>query len=914
MDRKAIKNKFCGGINRVDAFLRKLVFLFPPIIVCIAMLYTYRSNGLYPFGTKTISWCDMDQQVVPLLIDFKDILSGKSGFFFSMKNAGGMNFFGVFFFFLSSPFSFLVAFVDKAEIISFANVLVLLKMCTIACTSSLYFRKKYPNAPLLNVALSVLYAYSGYTMLYYQNVIWLDVVYLFPLLLLGLERMKEGKKTLFVCSLAACVVVNYYLSYMVVVFLLLYVGLWLWLSKERAFAQDVTIACLLAAMLSAVVWLPSLVQYFSSGRTTSILDNLRSSSVFTSFETTLPTVFSILFLFPFAFCAKKEDKDNLLRRLLFVLTLLPIVFEPINKMWQTGSYMSFPTRYGFITIFLCLTLAADTLCPAPADLGEEKQLSWREKIRANWKKNLPMYALSLVSLLLAVFYLRFSRAYTAEHVETMDQYSHSLWGNEASLEALLKLYAVAALVGVVWFILYRYRLVKTVLLWVCVAVMVCSELYVAPMTYMLTPSHEVDWHQDVMELADKIDDDGFYRVKTDKSYSGRDFDVNLMASLGYNGLGHYTSLTSQKYMTAIKQFGYTSYWMEVGNSGGTLLTDALLSVKYRIQRKNGEDGSVYKGNYFQIDELAYTLPLGVVARTDIIAREASSDYTRRAELQSTLYADFFSGEAVRSYGLSEATYNNLEVREENGKYVLTPKGTGSIVFNLPIGSATAIYFNAFDENTNALNQKINKKFKVSSPQVTESEYPKQRENGLLYLGEYARASRGETVSVTVTVKETVTVRDVGVVTIENDLLENEVKTAKTIGLQEDKNALYGNYVAEGGECVFLSVAYDEGMRLKINGKKAQLYEVYDGFTAFYLQAGNNEIELSFTPSGFGAGLAITLIGLCGCAALAAICIWKRSLPTLPKVGKDVLYWCWIAAGAAALLLVYVCPLLLCAMG
>ena len=199
MEEKSFKTPFLQAWEKLTPVLRtamlwlkRLVWLVPPVIVCLAMLVLFETNGLYPFGSKTIAWCDMDQQVIPLLIDFKDILSGKEGFFFSFKNAGGMNFFGVFFFFLSSPFSILVAFVDKAKIILFANVLVLLKLCTISLTASLYFRKKHPDNPLLNVFLSVLYAYSGYTMMYYQNIIWLDIVYLFPLLMLGLEYLKEG--------------------------------------------------------------------------------------------------------------------------------------------------------------------------------------------------------------------------------------------------------------------------------------------------------------------------------------------------------------------------------------------------------------------------------------------------------------------------------------------------------------------------------------------------------------------------------------------------------------------------------------------------------------------------------------------------------------------------------------------------
>ena len=46
--------------------VRRFIFLLPPMIVLVSMLITYHKNGLYPFGDKTVSWCDMDQQVVPL--------------------------------------------------------------------------------------------------------------------------------------------------------------------------------------------------------------------------------------------------------------------------------------------------------------------------------------------------------------------------------------------------------------------------------------------------------------------------------------------------------------------------------------------------------------------------------------------------------------------------------------------------------------------------------------------------------------------------------------------------------------------------------------------------------------------------------------------------------------------------------
>jgi hypothetical protein len=129
----------------------------------------------------------MYQQVIPLLTDFKDVLSGKQSLFFNLNNAGGMNFWGVFFFFIASPFSLLVVFFKKTEIVYLVNILIVLKLAMSAFTSSLYLKKHFKGKldDLSVIVLSVSYGLCGYGLLYFQNNIWLDEMYLLPLLLLS---------------------------------------------------------------------------------------------------------------------------------------------------------------------------------------------------------------------------------------------------------------------------------------------------------------------------------------------------------------------------------------------------------------------------------------------------------------------------------------------------------------------------------------------------------------------------------------------------------------------------------------------------------------------------------------------------------------------------------------------------------
>ena len=875
---------------------RRRVFFLPPFFVFCAMMILFAANDLYPFGDQSIAWCDMNQQVIPLLLDFKDVLSGKEGFFFSFKNAGGMNFYGVFFFFLSSPFSFLVVFADKSDMTAFMNLLVMLKMCAASLTASVYFLKKHPDKPLINVCFSMLYAYSGYTMLYYQNIIWLDMACLFPLLLLSLERLQTGKRALFIWILAACMFVNYYIGYMIVLFLLLYAFVYSLLTKDRAFAGNFVMGCFIAALLSAVVWLPSLLQYFSTGRKTSVIDGLMRSAFFTSYETAYPTLFSVLFLLPFALY-KKGTKDGKLRLILFLLTIVPIIVEPINKMWQTGSYMSFPTRYGFMTIFLGLTLAMDGIAAlsATGTIDEKSKRISR--------------AVNILSVGLGVIYVLYAVLYTKTNVEIMDAYATSLWGNGESFAALLKLYAAAFAVGLCLFAAYRFRLLKPLCLFLCIGLLTLSELYVSPSVYMLPPARSDANYRTIVDLADKIEEDGFYRVKTEREYSYHSFDVNLMGGIGYNALGHYTSLTSENYMTAIKRFGYTSYWMEVGNSGGTALSDALMSVGYTVS-ESAKTG-VYKNQRYTISKNPYYLPMGVVAKRDIIAA-APLDNAPRGVLQSVLYEDFFGEhDAVSVYTIEDANPTDLKIEErEDGTYRLTPESANaSVTFALTAADAELFYFSVFGENTNALTQAINGGFTVSAPSFYASDFPSKKQNGMVKIGEYARRE----FNVTVRVHKAVTVSDFSIVGIRKAKLERGIEEADAVGLTETKNALHGEYEAAGGECVFLSVAYDKGLTLKINGKKRELHEVYGGFCAFYLEEGKNEIEISFSPQGFALGAVLSAVGLAVFSAAALFAAKGKKLECKGRANA-VLYYGILAAGIAVLALVYGLPVILCLFG
>ncbi len=131
--------------------------------------------------------------------------------------------------------------------------------------------------------------------------------------------------------------------------------------------------------------------------------------------------------------------------------------------------------------------------------------------------------------------------------------------------------------------------------------------------------------------------------------------------MGYNSLSHYTSLTSRDYMYMMKQLGYSSYWMEVGSYGGTELTDALLSVKYLIEKSTGSADAVYSNDTYEIVPTEYYLPLGIVTDADLSGSEELSTGTR-SNVQKKLFEQLFRWQGVTSLSQTTNTPRSMACR------------------------------------------------------------------------------------------------------------------------------------------------------------------------------------------------------------------------------------------------------------
>ncbi len=842
------------------------------LLTSLILLFSFFAEEMYPFGWGTVTWCDMNQQLIPLFCDFKDILSGQSSMFLNFQNGGGMNFYGVFFFFLSSPFTFTVALVDKADIPFLMNVLVVLKLSLAAFTASLVLGRLCKNLNSgLSAALGCAYALCGYGMLFYQNIMWLDMMYIFPLVVLGAYRLiEDNRPTLLLITLTLSVIFNFYISFMIYLFVIFFFGGFalFFPNANRKIYVNLGLCGGLSLLLSSFVWLPCLLQYFGSARGSSFLDEIKYAEFFAPYETTLiillcsGVIFAGFFLLLPRFSAAHKETKFL--SFVFFLTALPLIIEPVNLMWHTGSYMSFPARYGFIPVFLGLLIAAKEIKIPNAD--KRRDLS------------IPLcIAIGLISVYGVLF--------AGKNRVSLSAYVNSLWSDTEALKGLIFICLIFTVSSALVFLLLKKGNIKGGLAGILLCIIVASQGLCSIQAFMLSAKNSISIYnyQSMIALSEETDKEGFYRVNTAYKIT----DANMTGAAGFNSISHYTSLNDQTFMEAAKMLGYSGYWMETGNWGGSILSDALLSVGYTANRTNGE---------YSISENPYYLGLGIKAAGEI--SESLSHKDRLFALGEAFSKMTDSKNPVESYDYNKIQECTVK-KTDDGICVNNIANVGVIEYNLFVGASQTLYFDCYSGFSTNLTEDINGSIRIYvNGELIEKSYPTNSKNGLLELGHF----ENQQVDITINILKTIDCTSFGVWGVREDLLADYIKNAETLNLTVQKGTVEGT--AQKGS-YFISLPYKDNYRITLDGEELSYSKALSGFIAIDIPH-SGQLKITFTPKGFYVGLGISVMGI----VLSVIFLLLKGKENLYSEScKNIIFGVFLGGCAVAALLVYIIPII-----
>ena len=219
--------KKCGGTSETARRVRDNKTVLLSLFITGALsLFIFAVYTLSPIGNYTVLKMDLYHQYGPLFAELYDKIKEGKSLLYSWNSGGGSGFLGNFFNYLSSPFTLLIFWFSKTEVVTTGISVIIFAKCTVSAGTFAYYLKNKSRDRSLSLsiaAFAVLYAFSAYFIAYYWNVMWLDAMLIFPLVILGIEKIIDSSNAkLYFISLIYTFLTNYYMAYMICIFSVVY--------------------------------------------------------------------------------------------------------------------------------------------------------------------------------------------------------------------------------------------------------------------------------------------------------------------------------------------------------------------------------------------------------------------------------------------------------------------------------------------------------------------------------------------------------------------------------------------------------------------------------------------------------------------------------------------------------------------
>lgn len=897
---------------------QKCSYIYVVICVLAVMGYTYYLKELYPFGSNSIIYADMVQQTAPFYYNFFDIIKGNANIFYDFNTAMGFNIFSTISGYFLSPFSYIILLFKRENIILAINIVFMAKIigCGLSCT---WILRKYFNSikTYWVVFLSLLYAFSSYNLIMYQIINWLDIVIIFPILLVSLRNLLDNKKiVVYTITLTYIMLMSYQLGFMVILFILFISAVYIKLYVEKKDRKNrvflLGIGTITAILIAFIKILPSIIQTFESSRTGGNITGLLTSHTSYMYDR-ISFLFSGVIIYPLIFLLILKYKENkkflILTLSALMLTLLPIVVDPINRLWHMGSYSSFPFRYGFIPTLIFIIMAAYYI-----DKYESKCFESYIFKKGRFAIGIVLLGVCIASLIFIEknFYVQIQQAIS----------SLTLYVNLKVFKLLLLAGGIILLVSGIIFITergnYNNIFVKLVFIVLISSYSLFNLHNYIGIESMMSRINEQYNHMNNIYTYEFNDEDNYYRVKDiDQIYTT--YTANTPFVTNKKSLAHYTSLTSENHMLVMKKLGYGSNWTRTYDGGGTAFTDSLFNVKYVISNRE-LNSSIYnyvgETNDIKIYENKFYIPNGIKILKDNMLNdvlEANSVF----EAQNNIYKSISNSNENIIEELTDFKLINLIKEEKEGYQTyrkIDENQKAYIELEIDNLGKKQVYLNALRDLENSKNSVLYNSLKINingEPYnsyfdgIESNEFPTEINNGLLDLGQYDNGN----VKVTIEVIKNFEVKELSIGILDTDklkLLSNKYKNV-TSDITVNKNKINSTVQGKLGESLFIAIPFDEGFKCKINGNNTKVEKVFDNFISIHLIDGENRIELTYTPKGLVLGSIISSIIIL--ISIVGIILNKKGIRFRSDIYEAISYYIYKIIYILAILVIYIVPII-----
>ena len=889
-------------------------YLYYAFFTPVALFFLiYLAMGLHPFGDGSVLVLDLNGQYVSFYEMLRSAVYGDTSLIYSFERALGGEFMGIYAYYLASPFSYIVALFPKERILEALLTIFLLKSGLCGLTFGWYLHrntKENTRSKITIVTFATLYAMSAYCVVQQHNSMWIDAVIWLPVLAYGIEQMiKFGKYKLFVLTLALTLCSNYYIGYMVCIFVAAYFFYYYFAhdakaedslyalnnprGERRHFRKSLVRIGFYSAIAIGISAVIVFTAYYSLkfGKSTfsnpswamtlkfelmDFLTKFLPGSYDTVRPEGLPFVYCGLItvmLIPMFFCSKKfSEREKIASGLLIVFFFLSFICSTLDLIWhgfQRPNWLNY--RYSFMLCFVLLVLAYRAF-------GEIRRVS----------SNM----IFAVGAAIIGFVVVAQKMVFPSYVENEEH----LLNIETVLLSLLCVAAYCIILAVA-----RKTKQKESIAMI-LAIVCCLEVYCSGLTCDVQFGDDVVYTRysaynnymnplrPVTEAVKKADP-SFYRMEKTSMRK-----TNDSMALDMNSLCCSTSTLNEETIDFLRYVGYASKSNWSKYLGGTPVNDSLLGLKYLLSKDEMTD--LYEIFEVELPEdeadnpytvylnpYALSLAFGANEKVNSLDFSTYSKYDNPMERLNAIVSAILGEDGdlpiFHSIDGGDPALNNCKATSVGAYQKYTPENadkTASLSYtvNVPTDQGERVelfFFISADQYTREVSVKANGS--------SVGGFGGNETNRIVSLGTFDAGAR---VRVEISINndsDTLYMKKATncIYYVDEEIFKDaftRIKEGPQYDVEDNcaNDHLIGTITTtEENQMIMTTIPYDEGFTILLNGESIPYEKTLDALICFNIEeAGEYRLEFVYRPKELVLGVAIS------CASVALflfLCLFEK---------------------------------------
>lgn len=794
-------------LEKIKNDKRIILSFFLPIFIFSVYFFIYKIHY------KDFFVADLHEQYSNFFYYLKDVMNGDASIFYSFYKGLGGSMLGTFIYYLSSPLNLLLFFVPKNHIQMFMVMLIFFKIGLSSQTMYLYLKNHFKEK--VNLIFPLCYSLSGYVIIYYFNIMWLDVVYLAPLVILGIDELLEKNNVkYYMIFLFLSIISNIYISFMLCIFCVIYF-FYEYLLLEIKDRKKVILffkSSFLTGLLCSFMIIPFIIELsnvyrVAKGMPNSISIILRSFfEMFSSFFLNVPNkqmvywnsnLYFSIFMFILVilyFFNKNISKRNKKISLIFIMIFTLSYSVPfINYIWHGFSVpVILNYRYSFLVTFFLILLSYKSFKNIKVLSQEDVIYSglfvcfiyilsslYLEKINN-------LFIINLFFIISYILFININRKYQNKY------------------------YALG------------------------LSVIVIIDLFINMKTTFITNKNLEEpyiVYDEKFGLCEKLE-----KVKSFRS-EGYIFNTNENLICKNGRISEFNTMNDKNIRFTLEKLGADIFHTDLSNHEETSkLLNSILGIEYIYS--NQDLNVLYQEiDLFNVNEKKYYLYKNNHLNIGFMFRE--NDYSKKNKNNFEYQNTFIK------YLTDISTYNAYEITKINKN-----------IFEINIDNRYPIYLNyqnRYDMDVYINNKKI---------EIQKYKYGTQAyKSGNIYIPNHYE---NQIITLKINTKEDINEKELLVYYLDmdryNEVME-KLSKEQLENIKIDKNKLTGEIEVKENKTLFLSIPYNKNFNIYIDGKKTKYRKLYDTFLGVDLNEGKHMIKIIYFPTYIYYGFIVSGITL-----------------------------------------------------